>query len=83
MVALEGGSFLMGTDDPDGFPGDGEGPVREIELSAFAIEPVILGNGAVGDVLPGPRVRHASRMVQPREPAGPVATRRHDPTRRR
>src|SRR6266516_5930702 len=44
MVALEGGSFLIGTDDPDGFPGDGEGPVREIELSAFAIEPVAVSN---------------------------------------
>src|SRR3954449_10984194 len=40
LVALEGGSFLMGTDDPDGFPADGEGPVRAVELSAFAIEPV-------------------------------------------
>jgi sulfatase modifying factor 1 len=44
MVALEGGSFLMGTDDPDGFPDDGEGPVREVELSAFGIEPVAVSN---------------------------------------
>src|SRR3954452_10740891 len=44
LVALGGGSFLMGTDDPDGFPADGEGPVRAVELSAFAIEPVAVSN---------------------------------------
>src|SRR5437763_12755257 len=44
LVALGGGSFLMGTDDLDGFPSDGEGPVREVELSAFAIEPVAVSN---------------------------------------
>ena len=32
MVELDGGAFLMGTEDPDGFPADGEGPVREISL---------------------------------------------------
>jgi formylglycine-generating enzyme len=47
----------MGTDDPDGFPADGEGPVREVELSPFAIEPVAISNrrfaafvGATGHV---------------------------------
>jgi sulfatase modifying factor 1 len=44
MVQLEAGSFLMGSDDPDGYPADGEGPVREVELSAFAIEPVAVSN---------------------------------------
>jgi formylglycine-generating enzyme len=44
LVALEAGSFLMGSDDPDGYPADGEGPVREVELSAFAIEPVAVSN---------------------------------------
>jgi len=38
MVPLPGGSFLMGTDNPDGFPADGEGPVRSIELSPFHID---------------------------------------------
>ena len=28
LVRLPGGSFLMGGEDPDGFPADGEGPVR-------------------------------------------------------
>jgi sulfatase modifying factor 1 len=38
MVQLDGGKFLMGTDDPGGFPADGEGPVREVELSPFEID---------------------------------------------
>jgi sulfatase modifying factor 1 len=37
MVRLAGGSFLMGTEDA-GFPADGEGPVREVELSPFWID---------------------------------------------
>lgn len=38
MVSLPGGAFLMGTDDPMGFPLDGEGPVREVTLAPFAID---------------------------------------------
>jgi len=38
MISLPGGVFLMGTDDPLGFQADGEGPVREIELSSFSID---------------------------------------------
>ncbi len=38
MVELRGGSFLMGTDAAEGFPADGEGPVREVTLDGFAIE---------------------------------------------
>src|SRR5947207_15356376 len=44
LVELEGGSFLRGTDDPAGFPADGEGPVREVELGPFAIESVAVSN---------------------------------------
>jgi formylglycine-generating enzyme len=44
MVALAGGTFLMGADDPDGFPEDGEGPVREVELNAFEMDPVAVSN---------------------------------------
>jgi sulfatase modifying factor 1 len=39
MIPLPGGTFLMGTDNPDGFPKDGEGPIRPIELSPFLIDP--------------------------------------------
>ena len=37
MVLLDGGSFLMGTNDKGGFPEDGEGPSREVILSPFRI----------------------------------------------
>lgn len=37
MVALPGGEFEMGSDDPDGFPADGEGPVRRVALAPFRI----------------------------------------------
>lgn len=38
MVQLPGGKFLMGTDSVEGFPQDGEGPVREVSLSPFLID---------------------------------------------
>jgi formylglycine-generating enzyme required for sulfatase activity len=43
MVRL-GGSFLMGTEDADGFPQDREGPIREIDLPPFWIDPVAVTN---------------------------------------
>ena len=38
MVRLDGGVFLMGTDTEEGFPADGEGPVREVTLDPFLID---------------------------------------------
>lgn len=38
MEKIEGGSFLMGTDDDVGFPADGEGPVREVTVDSFYID---------------------------------------------
>lgn len=38
MLKLDGGRFLMGTDNADGFPADGEGPVREVTLAAFYLD---------------------------------------------
>jgi sulfatase modifying factor 1 len=37
-VSLAGGSFLMGTAYEQGFPADGEGPVRPVSLSPFEID---------------------------------------------
>jgi formylglycine-generating enzyme required for sulfatase activity len=34
----------MGTDDLDGFPGDGEGPVRAVAVSPFRIDPYCVSN---------------------------------------
>ncbi|WP_431961019.1 formylglycine-generating enzyme family protein [Actinacidiphila sp. bgisy160] len=34
-VALPGGEFLMGSDSSEGFPEDGEGPVRRVRVNPF------------------------------------------------
>ena len=44
MVRIPGGSFVMGTDDDDGFPADGEGPPRQVEVSPFFIEETAVTN---------------------------------------
>lgn len=38
MVTLPGGDFFMGTEDKEGFPKDGEGPIRKVRLKPFAID---------------------------------------------
>jgi formylglycine-generating enzyme required for sulfatase activity len=37
LLDLDGGTFLMGSDEPAGFPEDGEGPVREAVVEPFRI----------------------------------------------
>ena len=37
-VLVEAGPFRMGTEDPDRNPGDGESPVRTVEVPAFRID---------------------------------------------
>lgn len=44
MVKITSGNFLMGTDDREGFPADGEGPVREIALPEYYIDPACVTN---------------------------------------
>ncbi|CAN7357584.1 formylglycine-generating enzyme family protein [Paenibacillus sp. LjRoot153] len=44
MILLEGGTFLMGTDDKDGFPSDGEGPIRSVTVSPFYVSPYTVTN---------------------------------------
>jgi formylglycine-generating enzyme len=46
MVTLEGGEFLMGSDHPETFPQDGEGPVRKITIDTFAIDRYSVTNEA-------------------------------------
>ena len=46
MILIPAGSFLMGSDDPDGFPADGEGPVRPVELPAYRIDATAVTNRA-------------------------------------
>lgn len=45
LVTLDGGSFRMGCADPP-YPGDGEGPVREVRLAPFALAPTPVTNAA-------------------------------------
>jgi formylglycine-generating enzyme len=44
MVLLEGGAFLMGSDDRFAYPEDGEGPVREVEVAPFWIDACAVSN---------------------------------------
>ena len=38
MVLLDGGEFLMGSEDRLAYPGDGEGPVRRVRVDPFWID---------------------------------------------
>jgi len=44
MVAIPGGAYRIGGDDPDAVPGDGEGPVRTVVLEAFRVDPTAVTN---------------------------------------
>ncbi|MFJ3673130.1 formylglycine-generating enzyme family protein [Streptomyces sp. NPDC090106] len=43
-VALPGGAFLMGAEDAQGFPADGEGPVRTVRVEPFRIDAYAVTN---------------------------------------
>ena len=45
FIPLDGGSFLMGSMDPAAHPLDGEGPVRLLTISPFAIDAAAVSNG--------------------------------------
>jgi formylglycine-generating enzyme required for sulfatase activity len=44
MVYIRGGEFLMGTDDREGFPADGEGPVRRVRVRPFFMDRTAVTN---------------------------------------
>ncbi|MFF2483863.1 formylglycine-generating enzyme family protein [Paenibacillus sp. NPDC058071] len=48
MLHLHGGAFLMGTDEKEGFPEDGEGPVRETTVSSFYMNETAVTNERFG-----------------------------------
>ena len=48
MVSLDGGTFLMGTESSDGFPDDGEGPIREVTVDPFLIDSTPVTNREFG-----------------------------------
>jgi sulfatase modifying factor 1 len=49
MRPLPGGEFLMGSNNPEGFPQDGEGPVRSVLLDPFSIDIHPVTNEAFAD----------------------------------
>ncbi|MEU2257674.1 formylglycine-generating enzyme family protein [Nocardia xishanensis] len=44
LVAVPGGRFRMGSEAPESYPDDGEGPVRPVQISAFEIAPHTVTN---------------------------------------
>lgn len=44
MIFIQGAEFLMGTDDNEGFPNDGEGPVRSVKVDSFYIDACAVSN---------------------------------------
>src|SRR5699024_2166343 len=44
LINIEGGKFIMGTDDEEGFPDDGEGPAREEIVDPFYIDKYAVTN---------------------------------------
>ncbi|MCI0439069.1 MAG: formylglycine-generating enzyme family protein, partial [Chloroflexi bacterium] len=44
MALIPGGEFLMGADDAEGFPSDGEGPVRKVRVNAFYMDECAVTN---------------------------------------
>ena len=46
MVSLQGGRFIMGSDDGLGHPADGEAPAREVEVRPFYLDACAVTNAA-------------------------------------
>jgi formylglycine-generating enzyme required for sulfatase activity len=44
MMYVTGGEFLMGTDSEEGFPADGEGPVRKVQVKPFYMDKYAVTN---------------------------------------
>ncbi|HUG64396.1 MAG TPA: formylglycine-generating enzyme family protein [Gaiellaceae bacterium] len=44
MVMISAGSFWMGSEDAFGYPEDGEGPLREVELGSYSIDACAVTN---------------------------------------
>ena len=58
MVALEGGSFRMGSVGVGSYAGDGEGPIHEVELSSFMIDRYAVTNDHFAEFVDAVGLRH-------------------------
>ncbi len=64
MIKLDGGAFLMGTNSAEGFPADGEGPVREITLDPFYIDAAPVTNAQFAEFTRASGYRDRSRAIR-------------------
>jgi Uncharacterized conserved protein len=48
MVLIPGGTFLMGTNDKEGFAADGEGPVHSVTVNSFYMDETAVTNEQFG-----------------------------------
>jgi sulfatase modifying factor 1 len=49
MILIPSGQFFMGTDSKEGFPADGEGPVRKVTIESFYMSPYAVTNAQFKD----------------------------------
>lgn len=59
MIKLEGGRFLMGAETEEGFPADGEGPVREVTIDPFYLDTYPVTNRQFGEF-----IRHTAYQTE-------------------
>ncbi|MFC9707419.1 SUMF1/EgtB/PvdO family nonheme iron enzyme [Paenibacillus sp. NPDC056933] len=52
-VRIEGGRFLMGTNAPEAFTADGEGPVREVQVNSFYLDACTVTNAEFAQFVRG------------------------------
>ncbi len=64
MIKLDGGPFLMGTNSAEGFPADGEGPVREISLDPFYIDAAPVTNAQFAEFVRASGYRTEAEQFQ-------------------
>ena len=51
MARIRGGEYRMGTEDRSGFPADGEGPVRAVQVDTFRIDIAAVTNAQFADFI--------------------------------
>lgn len=51
LLLVAGSTFSMGTDDKEGFPDDGEGPVRTVTVDSFLVAPTTVTNSDFSDFI--------------------------------
>lgn len=49
LVTIPGGTFLMGSEAPESFLADGEGPVREVTVQPYRIDSIAVTNSQFGE----------------------------------